>query len=65
MGRAHEFAKALDLLARRVSFRAAGEAKKPYQAVFEIIESECHALLEAYSRPIVGIHDKDNEKGKR
>ena len=59
--RAHAFSKALQLLARRVAFRTAGESKKEYQAVFDIIEEETNAILTVYSRPIPGIHD-DNEK---
>ena len=61
--RAHAFAKALDMLPRRISLRVAGEAKKPYQAVFEIIESECHGILAAYSRPLEGL--RGNPSGKR
>jgi len=61
VGRAHEFAKGLDLLARRISLQVAAKSRKTYTRVFEIIETECHALLEAYSRPLPGIHG-DNKK---
>ncbi len=60
--RAHEFAKALDLLARRISLRVAGRSKKKYQEVFEIIESECHAILGTYSRPGGSLSDNDPPK---
>lgn len=53
--RAHEFAKALQLLARRISFRCAAKSKKQYQEVFDIIESEINAILATYSRPVDGI----------
>lgn len=49
--RMHEFSKALQLLARRVSLRVAAKSKKQYQEVFDIIESECNAILRTYGRP--------------